>query len=52
MQLTSVILCSVLDFLTLEDRTNKLSLNICKELPLFAALCPRRVQTSYDDLVM
>jgi len=52
MQLTSVVLCSVLDILTLEDGTNKLSLNVSKELPLFTALCPRRAQTSHDDLVM
>jgi hypothetical protein len=33
-------------YLTLEDGTNKLSQNINKELPLYTASFPRRVQIS------
>jgi hypothetical protein len=36
-----------LDFLTLEDRTDPLSWNVSKGLPLDAALYPRRAQISY-----
>jgi len=42
---------SLLDFWTLEDRTN-MSQNIGKELPLIAAHYLRRVQHSHDSLAM
>jgi hypothetical protein len=46
-------LCSlILDFLTLEGGTNKLSENISKELLLNAAEYLRRAEVYYDNLVM
>jgi hypothetical protein len=47
-QLTSVILFSLLDFLTAEDGTNRLSHNISTESPLYTVYL-RNVQISYDD---
>jgi hypothetical protein len=42
---------SLLDFLTREDGTDRLSQNTYKDLPFYAAYYLRRVQISYDDLV-
>jgi len=42
-------LLSLLDFLTLEAGTERLSRNISKELPLYAAYYLRRMQISHDD---
>jgi len=51
-QLTSVILFSLLDFLTVENGTNRLSQNITTESPLYTVLHLRKVQITHDDLVM
>lgn len=48
----SVLLCSLLDFLTYEDVAERLSQNISNELPLYATYYPIRAQISRDDLVM
>jgi hypothetical protein len=40
------------DFLMFEDGTNRLSRNIGKELPLYAAYYHTKVQISNDDLAM
>ena len=42
----------LLDFLTLEDGTNRLSQNVCKELSLCAVQFLRRAEGSRDNLVM
>jgi hypothetical protein len=42
-------LFSLLDFLTLEAGTERVSQNISKELPLYAAYYLRRTQISHDD---
>jgi hypothetical protein len=41
-----------LDFLTLEDRTDRLSQNVGKELTLYTAEHLRRVEISHDSLAM
>jgi len=51
-QLTSVVLCSILDILTLEDGSAKLSLDVSKKLPFYAPQCSRRMHISHDDLAM
>ena len=42
---------TLLDFLTFEDGADRLSRNVSKELPLYAAY-PRRVQNSHDNLAI
>jgi hypothetical protein len=39
-----------LDFLSLEDRTDRLSRNVGKDLPLYAAYYPRREQISKENV--
>ena len=51
-QLTSVIPFSLLDFLTVENGTNRLSHSISTESPLFTVLYLREVYISHDDLAM
>jgi len=42
-------LFALLDFLTLEAGTERVSLNVSQELPLYAAYYFRRAQISHDD---
>jgi len=42
----------LLDFLTLEDRTNRSSQNVCNELSLYAVQYLRRAEGLRDNLVM
>jgi hypothetical protein len=42
----------ILVILTLEVGTYRLCLNVCKELPLYTAQCPRREQITHVDFVM
>ena len=42
----------LLDFLTLEDGTNRLPQNVCNELSLYAMQYLRRAEGSHDNLVM
>jgi hypothetical protein len=51
-QLTSAMLFSLVHFLTFEDGAQRLSQNVSKELPLYAAEYPTRVQVLCDDLAM
>jgi len=45
--------CSaLLEFLTLEGGTDMLYRNICKELPLNAAECLRKMEILHNDLLM
>jgi len=48
----SHVLFSLVHFFTYEDGAERLSQNICKELPLYAAEYPTRVQILRDDLMM
>jgi len=45
-------LFSLLDFLALEDGTDRLSWNVGREFPVHAVQYLTRVQISHDDLVM
>jgi hypothetical protein len=45
-------LFSLAHFLTFEDGAERLFQNVSKELPLYAAEYPKRVQISHDELVM
>ena len=43
---------SLLDFLTLEDGTNRVYRNVGSELSLYAVQHPKRAQISHDSLAM
>ena len=45
-------LCSLLDFLTLEDGTNKLSQNVSNKLPLYGAQHLRRARIPHKEMAM
>jgi hypothetical protein len=45
-------LCSLLDFLILEEGIEKLTQNVGKELPLYTTKYLRRAQISHDDLAL
>jgi hypothetical protein len=46
------VLCSLLDFLILEEEIEKVTQNVGKDLPLYTTKYLRRAQISHDDLAL